>query len=113
MVKSDIAVIIGQRIRARRLELGLSQDTASERADLHPTYIGQVERGEKNATIGSIQKICNALDIPMEDLFANIVKSESELRPAQQCYDLIISQPIKDQQMIYALLENIIKYKNN
>lgn len=70
---SEIATIIGQRLRLRRQELGYSQELTSEKAGLHPTYIGQVERGEKNATIESIEKICIALDFPMEDLFNKII----------------------------------------
>lgn len=111
--KSDIAIIIGQRLRARRIQLGYSQDYTSEKADLHPTYIGQLERGEKNATIGSIEKVCRALDLPMEELFANIVTASSHSRAAQKCYDLVINQPTKDQQQLCLLLENIVKYKNS
>lgn len=44
---SKIANIIGDRLRHRRLELKYSQETVAEKAGLHPTYIGQVERGEK------------------------------------------------------------------
>ena len=110
--KSDIAEVIGQRLRARRLQLGYSQEFTSEKADLHPTYIGQVERGEKNLTIGSLEKICIALDLPMEELFANIVEATSHKRPAQECYDLIVSQPIRDQKKLCVLIENIIKYTN-
>lgn len=113
MKKHELSITIGSRLRARRVELGYSQNETSEKSGLHPTYIGQVERGEKNATINSIERICNALNLSMEDLFANITSVSSELRPAQQCYDLIITQPIKDQQMIYSLLESIIKYKND
>ena len=109
---SEIATIVGQRLRLRRQELGYSQELASEKAGLHPTYIGQVERGEKNATIESIEKICIALDLPMEDLFNKIVATNSKCRTAQKCYDLIISQPTEDQENLYILLENIIKYKH-
>ena len=42
---SEIAKIIGQRIRSYRTQLGLSQEKLSELAGCHPTYIGQVERG--------------------------------------------------------------------
>lgn len=110
--KSDIAIIIGQRLRARRIQLGYSQDLTSEKADLHPTYIGQVERGEKNLTIGSLEKICTALNLPMDELFANIVNTTLPKPPAQQCFDLIISQPIHEQKKIYNIIESIIKYKN-
>lgn len=110
--RSNIAEVIGQRLRARRVQLGYSQDLTSEKADLHPTYIGQVERGEKNVTICSLEKICIALDLPMEELFANIVEATSRNRPAQQCYDLIVSQPVRDQKKLYTIIENIVKYKN-
>lgn len=113
MNNSDIAIIIGQRLRARRLQLKYSQDQTSEKANLHPTYIGQVERGEKNATISSIHKICIALDLPMEELFANIVGTASERRPAQKCYDLLINLPPADQEKIYTLIEEIIDFKNS
>lgn len=108
---SEIATIVGQRLRLRRQELGYSQELTSEKAGLHPTYIGQVERGEKNATIESIEKICIALDFPMEDLFNKIITTNSKCRTAQKCYDLIISQPMADQENLYILLEDIIKYK--
>ena len=47
---SEIAKTVGQRIRSYRLQLGFSQEKVAELSGCHPTYIGQVERGEKNAT---------------------------------------------------------------
>ncbi len=105
--------IIGQRLRARRLELGYSQEVTAEKADLHPTYIGQVERGEKNATIESVEKICIALEYPMEDLFQKLTPLESQSLIAQKCYNLISTQPIKEQKQLYTLLEDIIRYKHS
>lgn len=110
---SEITTIVGQRLRLRRQELGYSQELTSEKAGLHPTYIGQVERGEKNATIESIEKICIALDLPLEDLFNKIIPCNSNYNTAQKCYDLILNQPLEDQEELYTLLENIIKYKHN
>ena len=66
---SEITTIVGQRLRLRRQELGYSQELTSEKAGLHPTYIGQVERGEKNATLESIEKIVAALNVPLSKLF--------------------------------------------
>jgi transcriptional regulator with XRE-family HTH domain len=51
----SIAKAVGQRIRNYRTNLGLSQEKLAELAGCHPTYIGQVERGEKNATLESVQ----------------------------------------------------------
>ena len=50
----DLAKVVGQRIRNYRTQLGLSQEKLAELACCHPTYIGQLERGEKNATLDSI-----------------------------------------------------------
>lgn len=109
---SEIARIVGQRLRQRRQELGYSQELTSEKAGLHPTYIGQVERGEKNATLESIEKICIALSLPMEDLFYQIVAVNHKHKTAQKCYDLIVNQPLKDQEYLYIIIEDIVKYKN-
>jgi len=53
----SIAKIIGERLRAYRIQKGWSQEILAEKAELHHTYIGQLERGEKNATIESIYKV--------------------------------------------------------
>lgn len=53
---SELTKIIGQRVRNYRTEKGLSQEKLAELSGCHPTYIGQVERGEKNATLDSNRK---------------------------------------------------------
>ena len=58
---SEIVKTVGQRIRSYRLQLGFSQEKVAELSGCHPTYIGQVERGEKNATLESIEKIAAAI----------------------------------------------------
>ena len=74
---SDIAKILGQRIRNYRTAKGLSQEKLAELAGCHHTYIGQLERGEKNATIESIEKISTALNISLSKLFEKIGVTES------------------------------------
>ena len=67
---SDIAKSVGQRIRNYRTQLGWSQEKLAELSGCHPTYIGQLERGEKNATLESIEKIASAMNTysNMDDL---------------------------------------------
>jgi transcriptional regulator with XRE-family HTH domain len=55
-------------LRRTRLKLGYSQEKLAEITNLHRTYIGSVERGERNVTIDVMEKIGNALGIPLTDL---------------------------------------------
>ena len=106
-----ISISIGERLRRRRIDMGYTQEYLAELADLHPTYIGQVERGEKNITIESLEKICLALKYPMDELFYNIHTMDAKNKDAKICYDLIVEQPLADQKQLCCIIENIIKYK--
>lgn len=108
---SEIARLIGERIRSARNRAGYSQETLGEKAGLHPTYIGQLERGEKNATLESIEKVARALGISFELLFANIVEGDAENAVAAECYHLIDSLPISEQKALLELIKKTIDYK--
>jgi transcriptional regulator with XRE-family HTH domain len=71
----SLLVKLGHNIRAERFRNGYSQEELSEKSGLHRTYIGVVERGEKNITIFSCSKIARALNINLSDL---IRKAESQ-----------------------------------
>ena len=60
--------IFSKNVRKYRVKQNLSQEELAEKAGLHRTYIGSVERGERNITINVMEKICNALEIPITDL---------------------------------------------
>jgi transcriptional regulator with XRE-family HTH domain len=60
----------GLAIKQRRQELGISQEVLAERAGLHRTYIGDIERGARNLSLENIEKLANALQISISDLFA-------------------------------------------
>ncbi|MRG98152.1 helix-turn-helix transcriptional regulator [Polyangium spumosum] len=59
---------LGHIIRDRRLALGLSQEELADRCALHRTYVGSVERGERNISIQNIVRIANALDTRVWEL---------------------------------------------
>lgn len=63
-----LQTIVGQNIRRRRLELQLSQESLAEHCGLHRTYIGSVERGERNITLSSLERIAAALKVKVVDL---------------------------------------------
>lgn len=58
----------GARVRVRRQELGFSQEKLAERAGLHWTFVGQVERGRRNLSLHNILKLAKALDVDPGDL---------------------------------------------
>ena len=62
----------GQRIREARLNKNMSQEVLAEQANVHRTYIGMIERGEKNVTLSTIINLSHSLDIKLEDLFKAI-----------------------------------------
>ena len=104
--------IIGKRIRNYRTQLKYSQEKLAELSGCHPTYIGQVERGEKNATIESIEKIANALNIPLEQLFETINGKKNSDNIPLKCYNLIAEMPSEQQKTIYEILLKIDSLKN-
>ena len=109
---SEIAHIVGERLRVYRIRKKLSQEALGELAGLHGKYIGQLERGEKNATLESIGKVCRALDLPLETLFENIITGENGNGFAKNCYELIAAQPEKEQKDLLDLIKWVIAYKN-
>lgn len=67
--KNKILVEFGNRVRQLRMERNISQEKLAEYADLHRTYIGMIERGEKNITLKNIEKISKALHVQISELF--------------------------------------------
>ena len=67
-METNVLVQFGKRVREERLKKGLSQEGLAELAEVHRTYIGMIERAEKNITLLNIEKIANALSIEIHDL---------------------------------------------
>lgn len=69
MDKEPILLAFGQRVQELRKERNLSQEQLADLAGVHRTYIGMIERAEKNITLHNIEKIANALKVEIKDLF--------------------------------------------
>ena len=65
---SKILIKFGNRVRELRKLKNLSQEELAFRADVHRTYIGMIERAEKNITLLNIEKIANALELNIKNL---------------------------------------------
>ena len=64
----SILAAVGKTIAERRRDLGFSQEDLAEEAGLHRTYVGSVERGERNVSLINLVKIAVALRIPLSRL---------------------------------------------
>ena len=72
MTKKNVLIKFGQRVREERLKRKLSQEEFADMAGVHRTYIGMIERAEKNITLENIEKIAKALSISMTELIKGI-----------------------------------------
>lgn len=68
-MNKDLSLKFGRLIRELRIEKKLSQEELAFRADVHRTYVGMIERGEKNITLENIDKFCKGLEVTMEFIF--------------------------------------------
>lgn len=107
---SNIRTEVGRRIRNYRINRRMSQEELAERCGLHPTYIGQLERGEKNATIESIAKVAGGLEVPLSRLFENIDDNLPDL--PRRAYNILQSVSADEQEILLQLLETACKLKN-
>lgn len=67
-----ILIRFGKKVREERLKKGLSQEDLASKAGVHRTYIGMIERGEKNITLVTIKKVAMALDLRINQLLNDI-----------------------------------------
>ena len=108
---SPLLVEIGKKIRELRKSKGLTQERLAEKADLHPTYVGAIERREVNVSINTLQKIADALEVNVETLFPfDLPKeptSETEVLTSQ-ILGLVRSEPPHIQKVLLNVLKSLI-----
>jgi CheY-like chemotaxis protein len=69
MMAVEMKLLLGTAIKEQRNALGISQEELADRAGLHRTYVSEVERGERNPSIASIEKLAQALKVSFASLF--------------------------------------------
>ncbi|MDP4099126.1 helix-turn-helix domain-containing protein [Paenibacillus sp. P96] len=108
MQDKEILNLVGAQIRSLRKERGLSQEALGEKGGFHFTYIGQIERGEKNVALLNLAKIADALDVNVSQLFA-YVHEEIELTETELDIQEIISMLRKSNPDKVRLAKNIVR----
>ena len=65
-----LQIVVAKNIRARRLVLGISQEELADVCGYHRTYIGAIERGERNITLATLEAIATALNIEAREMLS-------------------------------------------
>lgn len=79
MVEGDLQRTVGKNLRAYRQERGLSQEAFADLVGVHRTYMGGLERGERNLTLRSVERIAEVVEVDVMELLT--VDSESNRAP--------------------------------
>lgn len=106
----DIIKQFGKRVRDLRQAQKLSQEDLAERADLHYTYIGGVERGERNLSLKNIEKIASALKIDIRELFLSQLVKSADIESNKIISDInyiLLSADIHTLRLIKSLTRDI------
>src|SRR5690349_4011128 len=72
MQAADVQKGFGAEVKRRRIQLGISQEKLAERANLHRTYVSDVEAGKRNPSLASIQRLTLALGASLGAIFASV-----------------------------------------
>ena len=70
--RADIRERFGFAVKARREELGITQEELAHRAGIHRTYLSDTERGTRNVSLVSIEKLAAALEMSLSELFGQV-----------------------------------------
>ena len=106
--------IIGERIKNKRKEKGWTQEQLAEKTGMHPTYVGKMERGDKSATLDSLEKVVNALDLSYVELFKDIQPSSDEFSKNHVLHQIINRLNMKsldDQKAALSLIDFMFQWK--
>lgn len=111
---------IGFHIRLLRKSKNLSQEELAFKSGVHPTYVGQIERSEKNLTISSLNQITKALEVSLEEFFSFIdpikkkdsdtTKSNEEY-PYQKIIKILQDTDVDEQKMLIEIIQKLIQWK--
>jgi transcriptional regulator with XRE-family HTH domain len=71
---------LGQRVRARRQELGLSQEALADQTGVHWTFLGQVERGQRNINLHNLLKVAAGLEIDPAELVRGLLPPAEKVK---------------------------------
>ena len=104
----------GKRIKELRQERGLSQEHLALSADITPAYLGLLERGKRNATVLTIERICMALDITLAEFFAPTkATTTTEDEIGKQILYQLSGLSDEDKQLFLQLIKDAVRIRQS
>lgn len=112
-MSSDFLKLVGERIRTLRKEKGYTQESLAEKSGIYITYISDIERGERNISMETLEKVITALDINAVDLFRfegieNIEERSDKKALLEAINSLLVGRKIEEVQMILRLAKDVL-----
>ncbi|GMX65762.1 helix-turn-helix transcriptional regulator [Paenibacillus elgii] len=108
MENNEVLKSIGARIRDLRKERGMSQESLGEKGGFHYSYIGQIERGEKNVTILNLVNIAAALEVSVTQLFSYVDEEEKYTDSESDLVEIVRTLRKKKPQQV-RMVRNVVR----
>ena len=103
---------IAKRLRELRLQAHLTQEQAAMAANITPAFLGQIERGEKNPTITTVEKLCGVFNMSLSEFFSNH-KYESKGDPITDQVVVLLSRCSEEEKTeLFHLFKTALKLRN-
>jgi transcriptional regulator with XRE-family HTH domain len=113
-MKTDIYAALGATVKAHRRNRGWSQEELGERAGLHPSYIGQIERGTKKISLATLQKLVTAFKVKISDLLQEKAPDSRPSTWENRILAIVKDRPAEQQKRTYFILRETLRpYSKN
>ncbi|MBQ2923304.1 MAG: helix-turn-helix transcriptional regulator [Tyzzerella sp.] len=102
-------IILGKRIREERQKLNLTQEVLAEDIDLTTSYVGQIERGERNLTLECLVRVSNRLGVTVDYLLSDSL-SVSQDTYLTQVAQLLNGKSLAEKEMAVDILKTLFRH---
>lgn len=102
---------VGTRIRQLRKEKGWTQTDLATACGFHQSYIGQIEQGQKNITLDTLEQLVHVLQVPVHALFNRVDDTGEDSTPFESLSRLLAGMSEDDQQSILRVIEVILQWQ--
>ena len=99
---------VGERLRSLRMDQEMSQETLALSAGISATYLGMLERGEKNPTIRVLSDLCKGLSVSLSDFFREEEEEQMD-RWTEQILHYLHRRSLQEKEILCKIIQQIVK----